>query len=59
MVISRNDYDILPDLHLGPGVLGWVKEIKYLDVYLQSRKGLRVNIYSNCRKFLGALFSIL
>ena len=51
MVIGRNDDDILPDLYLGPGILGWVKEIKYLGLYLQSRKGLRVNIDSNCRKF--------
>ena len=28
-------------------------------MYLQSRKGLSVNIDSNCRKFLGASFSIL
>ena len=59
MVIGRHDDDILPDLCLGPGISGWIKEIKYLGVYLQSRKGLRVNIDSNCRKFLDASFSIL
>jgi Reverse transcriptase (RNA-dependent DNA polymerase) len=50
---------MLPDMLLGAGVLEWVKEVKYLGVYVFDRNGLKVNVDHNCRKFLGASFSIL
>ena len=59
MVVGKGDNALLPVMMLGDGVLNWVREIKYLGVCLYSQKGLRVNSSINCRKFLGASFSIL
>ena len=46
-------------MSLGYNVLYWVQETKYLCIFVLSHIGLRVNVDSNCRKFLGTSFSLL
>ena len=58
-VIGKDDELLLPDITFGGGILSWVKEIKYLGVFLKSKKGLKINIALNCRNFLGASFAEL
>lgn len=55
----KGDYLVLPAMILGIGILGYVKEVKYLAIYLQSCKGLRVNVDFNCTKFVCASVGIL
>ena len=59
MVVGKGDNALLPVMMFGNGVLNWIREIKYLGVCLYLQKGLRVNSSVNCRRFLGAPFSIL
>ena len=59
MVIGKHHAVQLLDMYLGTGGLHWVQETKYLGTFLPSHKGLRVNVDSNCRKFLNASFCIL
>ena len=53
MVICEDDELLLPNMTLGSGILSWVKEIKYLGVFLKSKKGFRVKcrvqLYKNFR----------
>jgi hypothetical protein len=58
IVVGRDDESVLPIMNLGSDELCWVKELKYLGVFMQSHKGLRINIEANCRKFLGSAFGI-
>ena len=44
MVIGKDYELLLPDMTLIGGILSWVKEIKYLSVFLKSKKGLRINL---------------
>lgn len=55
----KGDSLVLPAMILDIGIWGYVKEIKYLVIYLQSRKGFRVNVDFNCTKFVSASFGIL
>ena len=59
MVVGANEGGILPTIQLGMEDLNWVTEIKCLGVMLFSKKGLRVYVDYNCRKFLGTSLSIL
>ena len=53
-MVDENDDIVLPVVKLGTSLLNWVKEVKCLGVWFQSRKGLRVNIDTDCRKFISA-----
>jgi hypothetical protein len=59
MCIGKDNDSVTSVIELGIDQLTWVKKIKYLGVYIQSRGCLRLNADVNCRKFLGAFFSIL
>ena len=59
MAFGANEVGILPTMQLSMKDLNWVTEINYLGIMLFYKKGLRINVDYNCRKFLGTSFSIL
>ena len=52
-MIGNDDNSVLLVVKFGASLLSWMKEVKYQDLWYQSRKGLLVNIDLNCRKFIG------